>query len=472
MLSVKREPTNAIALAWMLIVFSACRADCPPGTNQVNGVCQRQTNPWGGDGGGNVMQPVDASLSDGGKTQSSGGTGSSTMGVTGVTPSSPSTAGTMGMPAATSSTNASGAGGAQGPANTAMSPVTPTAAGAGSTAIPGSSPTVAMAGAGMGAISTQPMSPSCIPTTEICDGSADEDCDGVPDAMDPDCECLNGAMDVCVAGKGICADGKKTCSDGKWGACVSEKQPQTEICDGRPIDEDCDGDNNTGCDCVNGSSRPCPGASSVGECSAGTQSCNNGQWGACQNKVDPKSETCNGRDDDCNGPIDDGVQCSGGSECKTAVCNGASGCGFKMVATNTPCQGVNVCDGKGSCITPPSPLMVDASSRGGYYHVTVAPGYRVAVSAGFNNAVMQTITISGGGSCSLTGITNDVKTCSIPANPNNSISLDISGPGAQNCSAQTPIYGSTLSLGFEDVAIGMEPNRTCNNPTVNLSTSR
>ena len=42
----------------------------------------------------------------------------------------------------------------------------------------------------------------------------------------------------------------------------------------------------------------------VGECVAGTETCSGGAWGACTGDTGPATETCNGRDDDCNGVTD------------------------------------------------------------------------------------------------------------------------------------------------------------------------
>jgi hypothetical protein len=54
--------------------------------------------------------------------------------------------------------------------------------------------------------------------------------------------------------------------------------------------------------CVNGDTRPC------GACGSGTRTCVNGNWTVeCigENKGLAKAEVCNGKDDDCNGIIDD-----------------------------------------------------------------------------------------------------------------------------------------------------------------------
>ena len=63
--------------------------------------------------------------------------------------------------------------------------------------------------------------------------------------------------------------------------------------------------------CTNGQTRSCyPGPSgteNVGECKAGTQTCVNGQWGACQGEVTPQTEICDGKDNNCNNSTDEGL---------------------------------------------------------------------------------------------------------------------------------------------------------------------
>jgi hypothetical protein len=54
----------------------------------------------------------------------------------------------------------------------------------------------------------------------------------------------------------------------------------------------------------------CPGPTCApkGECKAGTQTCTaQGTWGTCNNQVLPATETCNNKDDNCNGVVDDGL---------------------------------------------------------------------------------------------------------------------------------------------------------------------
>ncbi len=123
-------------------------------------------------------------------------------------------------------------------------------------------------------------------TAARCGDGVDNDCDTFVDCGDPDC-----------AAQTICS-----------GTCT----PTSEICDGR--DNDCDGLVDEG-----GITRPC--GTDVGECTAGTQTCQSqsspgsgtAMWSACSGSTGPTTETCDGQDDDCDGVADDGVTQTCGS---------------------------------------------------------------------------------------------------------------------------------------------------------------
>ena len=53
--------------------------------------------------------------------------------------------------------------------------------------------------------------------------------------------CIAGQTRSCATGvPGICSAGTETCTNGNWGTCVQNEQPKAEIC-GNNIDEDCSG---------------------------------------------------------------------------------------------------------------------------------------------------------------------------------------------------------------------------------------
>ena len=158
-------------------------------------------------------------------------------------------------------------------------------------------------------------------TKELCDGK-DNDCDG---SVDEDFATLT---KPCTAGKGLCTTtGKFIClADGKGVVCDAKPgTPKTEVCDGK--DNDCDGsiDENLTQPCYDGPA----GTKGKGTCKDGTQSCTAGKWGACQNSVKPTTESCDGKDNDCDGSVDEnpstGSLCTGGKKCSSGACKCLTG---------------------------------------------------------------------------------------------------------------------------------------------------
>ncbi len=100
--------------------------------------------------------------------------------------------------------------------------------------------------------------------------------------------------------------------------CVTEvREGLAGLCN--QLDDDCDGAVDEGCECEPGAVQGCfrgpPGRRGVGGCADGTQPCLSlgefgGTWGPCEGGIVPRSEVCDGLDNDCNGCADDLEACT------------------------------------------------------------------------------------------------------------------------------------------------------------------
>ena len=141
-------------------------------------------------------------------------------------------------------------------------------------------------------------------------------------------------------GVGVCQAGTRTCGPSGWGSCQGDVGPSIETCNG--LDDDCDGAMDEGCDCTTGETRPCyAGPSNTqdrGVCHAGVQSCVAGKWGA----------SCEGQvlptTEDCRGSED--MDCDGKAGCKDGDCEGAT-CDDRRICRSGVCLWEGI--GCGAC---------------------------------------------------------------------------------------------------------------------------
>ncbi|MBI5071379.1 hypothetical protein HZB93_00555 [Candidatus Falkowbacteria bacterium] len=146
------------------------------------------------------------------------------------------------------------------------------------------------------------------PAPETCD-TLDNDCDT---EVDEGCSCVNGTAQPCGDDTGECSRGTQTCVMGRWNACTGFVGPAPEVCTGT-LDENCNGLVNEDCICTPGATRAC--GTDLGACVSGLETCTDGRyWGVCVGYVAPAaSESCDTIDNDCDGDIDEGCSCVDGT---------------------------------------------------------------------------------------------------------------------------------------------------------------
>ncbi len=106
---------------------------------------------------------------------------------------------------------------------------------------------------------------------------------------------------ACISGKAnlMTPRSDKLSCEGDLGASYNPPPPANNSCDGVP----------------NGTTQSFGGGSLLGECRAGKRLCSNGTWTVLEQSYDGAAETCDGKDNDCDGTIDDGNVCATANNC-------------------------------------------------------------------------------------------------------------------------------------------------------------
>jgi|GEM_PF-311352 len=162
--------------------------------------------------------------------------------------------------------------------------------------------------------------------SEICDG-LDNDCDGDTDEG----FAAGGRALGSSCGPAACPNAVVVCTSNGSAACSSDVDPTFEVCDG--IDNDCDGGTDEGLFYIDGASgSKALGATCMGRgaCGAGVVECGARHIATCSTLGDGSAsqaevESCNGRDDDCDGLTDEGFAWQGLA--LGAKCEGLGQCG-------------------------------------------------------------------------------------------------------------------------------------------------
>jgi MYXO-CTERM domain-containing protein len=163
-------------------------------------------------------------------------------------------------------------------------------------------------------------------TGTICDAPVVAPMPEICNNIDDDCNgqkddgVLPGVGEKCGADLGVCMAGVTACVNGHL-ICEQMSMPMMEVCNGK--DDDCDGVIDNGPLPGTGDACLCPNETQaqvgVGVCKAGLTVCRGGKI-VCDGCVGPSAEICDGKDNNCDGMIDVNTTCPDGLACREGAC--------------------------------------------------------------------------------------------------------------------------------------------------------
>jgi hypothetical protein len=270
-------------------------------------------------------------------------------------------------------------------------------------------------------------------------------CDGVG-CTDVQTDAMNcGACGVragvtCTSGLGACLrTGVGACVGGVVSCAAIPGTPTAESCNS--VDDDCDGSIDEG---NPDAGAPC--GSNIGECAEGVLQCSGGAL-MCFGEIRPSIESCNNRDDDCDGSIDE-ENPGGGSAC------GSTDIGECMRGVTRCVDGVLECVGSVSAVAEVCNSLDDDCD--GLLDDEVPPGPVCSVGVGACvRTGTQVCSFGSYSSCSaLPGLPN-VETCDAIDNDCDMVSddgvcdvVEISAGGDHVCARRSS--GSVVCWGRND----------------------
>lgn len=228
--------------------------------------------------------------------------------------------------------------------------------------------------------------------TELCD-NVDNDCNGVvDDGKNADSTAFDLGKPCDGEDTDKCKKGTWTCTANKMGSeCVNESVSLVEACDGD--DNDCDGVvDDKWPEVAGGKVTACDGDDSD-KCANGAYMCNNDGLNSviCVESGKNVAEVCNGKDDTCDGAIDEGCDDDGDLYCdkNMSVLKGAA-CSKSVPATDSSSKAGDDCDDNAKAVNPGASEVcnsVDDQCNG-----TVDEGFSLGEScvSGNNDGVCKT----------------------------------------------------------------------------------